>query len=186
MKKRATFDDLCKHYEALTTAALTSEIAHLSAMVEASRKPGVVVGPSTPLDEIFEKDGVRARFEMGARRWSLQREGPNRLTRPVIASNTRSLVVKRTPAFPRAALCIRRLAILRGARRFGTGGRDGSIEPDSAMAGSAVAGATRKSICPKGSHGGPIRWLCEVSAFNWKSMCHSAVGAIEAHHHSLN
>jgi len=35
-------------------------------MVEASRKPGVVVGPSTPIDEIFEEDGVRARFEMGA------------------------------------------------------------------------------------------------------------------------
>jgi len=66
MKKRATFDDLCKHYEALTTAELTSEIARLSTMVEASRKPGVVVGPSTPIDEIFEEDGVRARFEMGA------------------------------------------------------------------------------------------------------------------------
>jgi hypothetical protein len=29
-------------------------------------------------------------------------------------------------------------------------------------------------------------WLCEISTFNWKSMCHSAVGAIEAHHHGLN
>jgi hypothetical protein len=66
MEKRPTFDDLRKHYETLTTAELTSEIARLNAMVEASRKPGVVDGPSTPVSEIFEEDGLRARFEMGA------------------------------------------------------------------------------------------------------------------------
>jgi hypothetical protein len=66
MKKGTTFDDLRKRYEALSTAELTSEIARLSAVVEAPRKPGVVDGPSTPVSEIFEEDGLRARFEMGA------------------------------------------------------------------------------------------------------------------------
>jgi len=42
MKEGTTFDDLRKRYEALSTAELTSEIARLSVVVEASRKPGVV------------------------------------------------------------------------------------------------------------------------------------------------
>ena len=66
MKKGTTFDDLRKRYEALSTAELTSEIARLSAVVEASRKPGVVAGPSTPVGETFEEYGSRAMFEMGA------------------------------------------------------------------------------------------------------------------------
>jgi hypothetical protein len=39
--------------------------------------------------------------------------------------------VKRPPEFPRAALSIRRLAILRGDRRVGAGGRNFPILTDS-------------------------------------------------------
>ena len=110
MEKRPTFDDLRKHYETLTTAELTSEIARLSAVVEASRKPGVVEGPSTPVGETFEQYGSRAMFEMGAAKMVLAKR------------QTKQGGMKRPPRY-RAAFSIRRLAILRGARRVGAGGR---------------------------------------------------------------